>query len=64
MYIHGLNYKTTTANLLSASTGVQNVSIGLTATSVKSLFARFYETGAPFMQLIQVMGSMTLKCLI
>jgi hypothetical protein len=46
MYIHGLNYKTTTANLLSASTGVQNVSIGLTATSVKSLFARFYEGGA------------------
>lgn len=47
MYIHGQTYKTTTTVLPANSSGSINLPVGLTGSSVRSLFARFHETGAP-----------------
>lgn len=47
MYIHGSSYKSTTSILPANSTGVLNLPVGITGSSVKSLFTRFHETGTP-----------------
>ena len=47
MYIHGQTYKTTTSVLPASSSGTVNLPVGLTGSSVRSLFARFHETGTP-----------------
>ena len=46
MYLHGQTYKTTTSIIPAGSTGSLNLPIGITGTSVRSLFTRFYEGGA------------------
>ena len=44
MYLHGQTYKTTTALIPGGASGVMNLPVGLTGSSVRSLFARFHET--------------------
>ena len=46
MYLKGSTYKTTTSLIPAATSGVLNLPIGITGSSVRSLFARFYEAGA------------------
>ena len=45
MYLPGQTYKTTTSIIPNGSSGVLNLPLGLTGSSVRSLFTRFYETG-------------------
>ena len=48
MYLHGQTYKTTTALIPTGASGVMNLPVGLTGSSVRSLFARFHESaGTP-----------------
>ena len=48
MYLHGQTYKTTTALIPGGASGVMNLPVGLTGSSVRSLFARFHEAaGTP-----------------
>lgn len=47
MYLNGMTYKTTTAILPANTTGSVTLPIGLTGSSVRSLFCRFHETGTP-----------------
>jgi hypothetical protein len=44
-YNHGISYRTASVSLPSASSGQQTLLAGVRASSVKSLFARFQETG-------------------
>ena len=44
MFLHGSTYKTTTSLIPANATGSINLPIGITGTSVRSLFTRFYET--------------------
>ena len=47
MYLNGMTYKTTTTILPANTTGSVTLPIGLTGSSVRSLFVRFHETGVP-----------------
>jgi len=44
-YMHGISYRTASMNLPASSSGQQTLLAGVRASSVKSLFARFQETG-------------------
>jgi hypothetical protein len=44
-YNHGISYRTASVSLPSGSSGQQTLLAGIRASSVKSLFARFQETG-------------------
>lgn len=42
-YIHGTTYRTATATIPATTSGNQSLLVGIRASSVKSLFARFYD---------------------
>ena len=45
-YIHGTSYRTATATIPAGTSGAQSLLVGVRASSVKSLFARFFDGGA------------------
>ena len=45
MYLHGQSYKTTTSVIPASTVGTVTLPIGLSGSSVRSLFARFGESG-------------------
>ena len=45
MYLHGQSYKTTTSQIPATTAGAITLPIGLSGSSVRSLFARFAESG-------------------
>lgn len=45
-YIHGTSYRTATATIPAGTSGNQSLLVGIRASSVKSLFARFFDGGA------------------
>lgn len=45
-YIHGTSYRTATATIPAGTSGSQSLLVGVRASSVKSLFARFFDGGA------------------
>jgi len=45
-YIHGTSYRTATATIGAGTSGTQSLLVGVRASSVKSLFARFFDGGA------------------
>lgn len=47
IYMRGQTWKTTTGQIPAGTTGLINLPMGITASSCRSLFARFYESGTP-----------------
>lgn len=45
-YIHGTSYRTATATIPAGTSGAQSLLVGIRASSVKSLFARFFDGGS------------------
>jgi hypothetical protein len=45
-YSHGTSYRTATATIPAGSSGFQSLLVGIRASSVKSLFARFFDGGS------------------
>jgi len=45
-YSHGTSYRTATATIPAGSSGLQSLLVGIRASSVKSLFARFFDGGS------------------
>ena len=45
-YSHGITYRTSSATVNSGSSGAQSVLAGIRASSVKSLFARFFDSSS------------------
>jgi hypothetical protein len=45
-YIHGTSYRTATATIPAGTSGTQSLLVGVRASSVKSLFSRFFDGGS------------------